>query len=116
MSLQLLKPLLRGQAKINAQKTRCKRGHELVPNNLLNSIDGKRRCKKCNRMTTRKLRILLKPKNSLIEKFCLICDDELLITRGTPRTIKKYCHNCYIELNKIRTLKDYYKKKVAIQA
>lgn len=34
---------------LNAQKTHCLNGHRFSPSNLMNSADGKRRCKACNR-------------------------------------------------------------------
>ena len=47
--------LLRGEAPaaINARKTHCKRGHELVPENLLQRPSGVRACKLCKREWSR---------------------------------------------------------------
>lgn len=39
----------RGVAQINAKKTHCDYGHELSGDNLINSKNGKRRCKTCAR-------------------------------------------------------------------
>ncbi len=50
--------LLRGQGfnAINARKTHCKRGHELIAENLY-TRKGKRRCNACHVITAREWRI-----------------------------------------------------------
>lgn len=42
-----------GLAALNAKKTHCKRGHELLPNNIRKNRANKRICKICHEMKTR---------------------------------------------------------------
>jgi hypothetical protein len=44
----------KGQAKINREKTHCKRGHELSGYNLSIDVNGSRQCKKCQVIRTKK--------------------------------------------------------------
>ena len=47
--------ILRGEGACaqNARKTHCKRGHELIPENLIERSDGRRDCLLCDRIRRR---------------------------------------------------------------
>ena len=109
MSLQILRPLLKGKAKTNSLKTHCIRGHLFTHDSIRYYKQIRRVCKICDRQRKKQSRM---PKPKIVRLDCIKCGTELFYKRGTPKTIIKYCHNCRYIVNKARSLARYYKNKI----